>query len=262
MSPDDESNRCSVPGRIDHNFSSFSPVYVVTGQRGERRSLEALCAVFSLPYMSVQELPMTERMLGNLALWLGCIFFCGRPAPAQEGLKAIENPGGGRILYGRVAGQTTAAGAMGEVLRSIHGEYGAAPQPGGPFRVRGTDSVAAYFTVARSVPDEGPLAGLIVASASAPGHVEVGVVYDAAARFASTIDPLLTALFQSWRPSLGDAPRCARFWRLLPWTGSLCSAIEDIVRVPGDTWNKAADAVVASRSALFEFVDPSGSIER
>ena len=148
---------------------------------------------------------MTKRTLGKLALWLGCIFFCGWPAPAQEGLKAIENPGGGRILYGRVAGQTTAAGAMGKVLRSIHGEYGAAPQPGRPFRVRGTDSVAAYFTVARSVPDEGPLAGLIVASASAPGHMEVGVVYDAAARFASTIAPLLTALFQSWRPSLGEA---------------------------------------------------------
>jgi hypothetical protein len=31
---------------------------------------------------------------------------------------------------------------------------------------------------------------------------------------------------------------------------------------PGDAWSKAADAVVTSSSARFEFVDPSGSIER
>jgi len=71
--------------------------------------------------------------------------------------------------------------------------------------VRGTDSVAAYFTVARRPPDDGPLAGLIIASASAPGHVEVGVVSDAADPLASMIDPLLTKLFKAWHSSLGAA---------------------------------------------------------
>jgi hypothetical protein len=40
-------------------------------------------------------------------------------AIAQTALKTIENPGGGRIVYGRVDGQTTEGGAMSAVLRSM-----------------------------------------------------------------------------------------------------------------------------------------------
>ncbi len=34
-------------------------------------------------------------------------------AGAQNALTTIDNPSGGKIVYGRVAGQTTEAGAMG-----------------------------------------------------------------------------------------------------------------------------------------------------
>jgi hypothetical protein len=72
-------------------------------------------------------------LLSRIAVSLGCVLFCAGGSRAQEGLKAIDNPGGGKILYGQVAGQSTAAGAMGAVLRSIHAECGAAPGPAGFF---------------------------------------------------------------------------------------------------------------------------------
>lgn len=52
------------------------------------------------------------------------------PATAQSALKTIDNPGGGRIVYGRVDGQTTEGGAMGAVLRSMHRQYGDKPKIG------------------------------------------------------------------------------------------------------------------------------------
>jgi hypothetical protein len=44
-------------------------------------------------------------------------------AIAQTALKTIENPGGGRIVYGRVDRQTTKGGAMGAVLRWMGVDY-------------------------------------------------------------------------------------------------------------------------------------------
>jgi hypothetical protein len=35
-------------------------------------------------------------------------------------MKAIDNPGGGKIVYGQVQGQTSEAGAMAAVLRAVH----------------------------------------------------------------------------------------------------------------------------------------------
>jgi hypothetical protein len=39
-------------------------------------------------------------------------------------MKAIDNPGGGKIVYGQVQGQTSEAGAMAAVLRAVHQRYG------------------------------------------------------------------------------------------------------------------------------------------
>src|SRR5580704_14104514 len=65
----------------------------------------------------------------------------------QNGMKTLNAPQGGRIFYGPVAGQTTEAGAMGAVLRSLHEQLGERPQVGKLFQVRGTQSVAAFFSV-------------------------------------------------------------------------------------------------------------------
>jgi hypothetical protein len=122
-------------------------------------------------------------------------------ARAQTGLTTIENPKGGRIVYGEVAGQGTEAGAMGAVLRSLHNQYGDKPQVGKLFQVRGTNSVAVFFTMVNRNQGNMQLAGMIIASRTSGGHVEAALMTDEVARFGSTINPMMTKLFDVWRPN-------------------------------------------------------------
>jgi hypothetical protein len=129
-------------------------------------------------------------------------------AAAQTGLKTIENPKGGHIVYGPVDGQSTEAGAMGAVLKSLHNQYGDKPQVGKVFQVKGTNSVAAFFTMTKRNQGNMQIAGLIIAAPSSPGHVEAALVTDEASRFGSTVNPMLTTLFQNWHPG-GNAQESA-----------------------------------------------------
>ncbi len=135
------------------------------------------------------------RGLGFLSALLAFATF----AAAQGSLKIIENGLGSKIAYGPVEGQTTEAGAMGAILRGIHQHYGARPQVGKIFQVRGTNSVAVFFTVPRQ--GTAPRAGLLIATAIAPGHVEVAVLSDDGPRFGSTINPMLKTLVGVWHPA-------------------------------------------------------------
>ena len=54
-------------------------------------------------------------------------------AQAQTGLKTIDNPGGGQIVYGPLAGQTSLPQAMGAMLRQIHTHFGDRPKSAGSF---------------------------------------------------------------------------------------------------------------------------------
>lgn len=124
-------------------------------------------------------------------------------AAAQE-LKTIDNPKGGRIVYGPVAGQSTEAGAMGAVLRSLHTQYGDKPQVGKVFQVKGTNSVAAFFTLVKRNQGNMQIAGLIIAARPSGGGVEAALVTDEASRFGTTVNPMLTTLFGVWHPA-GEA---------------------------------------------------------
>jgi hypothetical protein len=126
-------------------------------------------------------------------------------ARAQGALKTIDNPKGGRIVYGQVDGQSTEAGAMGAVLRSLHNQYGDKPQVGKLFQVRGTNSVAVFFTMVNRNQGNMQLAGMIIASRTSGGHVEAALMTDQAARFGLTINPMMTQLFSVWRPN-GNTP--------------------------------------------------------
>jgi hypothetical protein len=63
---------------------------------------------------------------------------CFAAATAHGARKNINGPQEGTILYGQLDGQTTEAGAMGAMLRSLHSQYGGRPQVGKLFQVRGT----------------------------------------------------------------------------------------------------------------------------
>ncbi len=122
-------------------------------------------------------------------------------APGQSAVKTVDNPKGGKIVYGPVAGQTTEAGAMGAVLRKLHNQYGDRPQVGKVFQVRGTKSVAAFFTLVKRNQGNGKLAGMVIVSKVSGDHVEAAVMTDDASRFGSTINPMLTKLLKEWKPA-------------------------------------------------------------
>jgi hypothetical protein len=135
------------------------------------------------------------------SLAVGLIVICAITVRAQSGLQAIDNPKGGKIVYGQVAGQATKAGAMGAVLRSLHNQYGDKPQVGKIFQVLGTNSAAAFFTLVKRNQGNAKIAGMVIASQVSPDHVEVALITDDAARFGSTINPMLTKLFSVWHPA-------------------------------------------------------------
>lgn len=89
---------------------------------------------------------------------------------------------------------------MGAMLRAVHNQCGEKPQVGKIFQVRGTDSVAVYFTVVKRTQGNKPVAGLLIATQAAPNHVEAALVSDDASRFGSTVNPMLRQLFSVWHP--------------------------------------------------------------
>jgi len=150
---------------------------------------------------------VNEHTLARGAGFPLLVLLCTTTAQAQGPLKTIQTSEGGKIVYGQVAGQTTEAGAMGAVLRSIHNQYGDRPQVGRLFQVRGTQSVAAFFNVKKRNQGSGRWAGLIIAAKATTDHVEAAVVSDDASRFATTLSPMMKTLFGVWHPL--DAARTA-----------------------------------------------------
>ena len=147
-----------------------------------------------------------QRFVSRVTL---CIAATAAVAFSQSGLKTIDNPKGGKIVYGKVDGQSSEAGAMGAVLHSLHQQYGDRPQVGRPFLVRGTNSVAAFFTLVKKNQGGAKVAGMLIAT-KASDHVEAALLTDDAARFGSTINPMLTQLFKVWHPGgNGGAPPAA-----------------------------------------------------
>jgi len=120
-----------------------------------------------------------------------------------QGLKTINPPQGGKIVYGQVEGQTTEAGAMGAVLHSLHTQLGDRPQVGKLFQVHGTESVAAFFSVTKKNQGGAQIGGLIIATKVTSDRVEAALVTDDAARFPKTLQPMMKTLFAAWHPLEG-----------------------------------------------------------
>jgi len=126
-----------------------------------------------------------------------------------------------------VTGETTEAGAMGAVLRSLHSSLGEKPQVGKLFQVHGTESVAAFFSVTRHDQGAGKgslqVAGLLIAAKVTTDHVEAALVTDDAARFPHTLQPMMKKLMSVWHPleSAATGP--------VSGTGALAAPLRQIV---------------------------------
>lgn len=141
-----------------------------------------------------------QRFAAGPVIWLVLLLsnLCGDQA--QGALNIIKPVQGGKIVYGQVDDQTTEAGAMGSLLRSLHNDYGERPQVGKLFQVRNSQSVAAFFSIAKPNQEEGRLAGIIIAIKVGTDHVEAAVVSDDASHFPSRLNSLMTTLFGVWHP--------------------------------------------------------------
>jgi hypothetical protein len=132
-----------------------------------------------------------------------CLCFsapCAFLTAGYSELKTVAAPQGGTIRYGKVDGQTNEAGAMGAVLKSLHTQYGDRPQVGRLFEVKGTQSIATFFSVTNRNHGGGPIAGMMIAAKATNSDVEVGVVSDEASRFPGTLAPMMQALLRVWHP--------------------------------------------------------------
>ena len=132
--------------------------------------------------------------------FVGCFVLLACSAPAQTPLKTVNSPEGGRIMYGVVDGASGLAGGMASVLRAVHSGCGERPQVGKPFRFRGTQTEAVFFTVVNHAAGNAKVAGLVLAAFNGSGQVEAALVSDDAKRFGTTVNPMLKELFSEWHP--------------------------------------------------------------
>lgn len=146
-----------------------------------------------------------KRLYLSAVLSLFFVVACASVPPGPSALTTLQGKQGGTIVYGPVDGATTPAMAMARILHNVQNGYGDKPQVGRVFRVRGSNSDAVFFTVTNHAGGNVPVAGMLIASETGPKAVEAAMVSDGAARFSSTMNPLLSQLFGVWHPG-GVAP--------------------------------------------------------
>ena len=144
---------------------------------------------------------MSNRFAAAFILALLAIVSSSSALRSQTSLTNLQGAQGGTIVYGLVDGATTPAAAMARILHIVQDNNGVKPQVGRVFRVRGSNSDAVFFTVTNRQQGNIPVAGLLIAAPTSPQTVEAAMVSDAAARFGSTINPLLRQLFSVWHPA-------------------------------------------------------------
>jgi hypothetical protein len=137
--------------------------------------------------------------LANCVSILLCIAACSCYAHAENGLKVIDNPGGGQVIYGPVVNQTTPQGAMIAVLRYLHTHFGDRPQVGKIFQARDGQSFGAFFLVTAKSQGNKPLAGLVLVSMPRGAQPAAAILYDDSSRFAKTEPVLFRKLTEAWK---------------------------------------------------------------
>ncbi len=137
--------------------------------------------------------------LANCASILLCMAACLCSAHAEDGLKVIDNPGGGQVIYGPVVNQTTPQGAMIAVLRYLHTHFGDRPQVGKIFQARDGQSFGAFFLVNAKSQGNKPLAGLVLVSMPRGAEPAAAILYDDSNRFAKTEPVLFRKLTEAWK---------------------------------------------------------------
>jgi hypothetical protein len=139
-----------------------------------------------------------RRSWGLPGLLLSLLTVSAYSASAQNPMKSVNSPEGGRIMYGVVDGATSQASGLASVLRAVHTNCGERPWIGRVFEFRGTETVGVFFNVVNHPAGNVKIAGLAVAALNGSGQVEAALVSDDASRFGTTVNPMLKELFGAW----------------------------------------------------------------
>jgi len=145
-------------------------------------------------------------VVAGIVLWL----FAAQ-AKADDGLKFIHNQGGGEIVYGPVNGQTTMPGAMGFILKQVHGHFSDKPQVGRFFRPKGSaDSMATTFTLTPKTNGTGTIHGIVIVAMPAGQKPSAAMIYDQADRFKTTMGPMMKTLNDAWKKDAPATPKAGQ----------------------------------------------------
>ncbi len=111
-----------------------------------------------------------------------------------DGFKTIVNPGGGKITYGPLKGETSAQSAMGDMLRSLRDQFGEGPKLGRVVQDETGELLATFFSVTAKTDNDREVAGLVIVSVPHNGKARAAVLMDDAKRFPATLDEMLELL--------------------------------------------------------------------
>jgi hypothetical protein len=148
---------------------------------------------------------MRMRMSFSGAMTLSVLWLIGpQGAHSQNGLKVIDNPGGGQVVYGPVDASTPQS-AMAAALHYVHLHFSDSPVVSKVFQSRDGQNFGAFFTVTEKAQDNRKVAGLVIVSLASGAEPAAGVLYDLSSRFATTEPGLLNALTAAWRNAASAA---------------------------------------------------------
>lgn len=137
-----------------------------------------------------------------LLLCVGCgVLSCRSQILPPSDIKTLENPGGGKVIYGPLAAPSAPSEGMVYMLRMVHSHFGDRPVVESLVKSRDGNSTAAFFSVTAQNDGDKPITGLIVVATAANASPQSAVLFDDADRFASTEAQLLHLLASADAPS-------------------------------------------------------------
>ena len=120
------------------------------------------------------------------------------PAQTTDKLTTIDDPGGGRVVYGIFSRETTLQGTMIAMLRKVHENLGVRPQIGQFFQSRDGQSLATFFNLTTTNPAGKHLAGLVIVTMPGGSKPAGAVLFDDASHFKTSEPQLMKRLTQAF----------------------------------------------------------------
>jgi hypothetical protein len=208
-----------------------------------------------------------NRKMGEFAIMAALLFLAAASmaqAQSNSGIKTIDNPGGGQVVYGPMTNITSQRDAIVAMLRYVHKHFGDRPQIGKFFQARGSDSIATFFQLTAMNQGKKPIAGMVIVSVPQGAKDGVAaVLYDDAGRFGKTQPAMMKELNAAWHQ---ESAKMVSASRASAGSGGASGAYESRAsgssrgNGPGGVFGSNEPATSSQRLHLATNGDNSGSI--